>query len=214
VRPGIIPRYGYSTEQSLHAKLYNQTQLLGNYLDKKGTHHLYFTRKLSWFVQVTPFIPKIIDMQGKLRRPSELKTLRFSTPEHADIAFAALNSNLFYWFITTGSDCRNLNMREVLGLPLSIDTIPIATRQELRELATQLAEHLQAYSEMRTMSFKNAGTLIIQCMFPGKSKHIIDEIDRVFALHYGFTSEELDFIINYDVKYRLRRSSLSETSSL
>jgi type I restriction-modification system DNA methylase subunit len=214
VRPGIIPRYGYSTEQSLHAKLYNQTQRLGNYLDKKGTHHLYFTRKLSWFVQVTPFIPKIIDMQGKLRRPSELKTLRFSTPEHAGIALAALNSNLFYWFITTGSDCRNLNMREVLGLPLSIDTIPIATRQELRELATRLAEHLQAYSEMRTMSFKNAGTLIIQCMFPGKSKHIIDEIDRVFALHYGFTGEELDFIINYDVKYRLRRSSLRETSSL
>jgi putative transposase len=29
-----------------------------------------------------------------------------------------------------------------------------------------------------------------------------DEIDRVLARHYGFTEEELDFIIKYDIKYR------------
>lgn len=36
-----------------------------------------------------------------------------------------------------------------------------------------------------------------------KSKPIIDEIDTVLAKHYGFTDEELDFIINYDIKYRM-----------
>jgi hypothetical protein len=35
------------------------------------------------------------------------------------------------------------------------------------------------------------------------SKPIIDEIDRVLAQHYDFTDEELDFIINYDIKYRV-----------
>ena len=35
------------------------------------------------------------------------------------------------------------------------------------------------------------------------SKSIIDEIDQVLAKHYGFTDEELDFIINYDIKYRM-----------
>jgi len=35
------------------------------------------------------------------------------------------------------------------------------------------------------------------------SKPITDEIDRVLAAHYGFTAEELDFIINYDIKYRM-----------
>jgi hypothetical protein len=34
------------------------------------------------------------------------------------------------------------------------------------------------------------------------SKPIIDKIDRVLAEHYGFTDEELDYIINYDIKYR------------
>jgi hypothetical protein len=33
-------------------------------------------------------------------------------------------------------------------------------------------------------------------MMLAKPKPIIDEIDHVLAKHYGFTDEELDFIIN------------------
>jgi hypothetical protein len=206
VRPGIIPRYGTSLEQALHTKLHNQSNRLGDYLYKAGCHKLYYTRKLSWFVQVMPFIPLIMDEEGEIRNPSELKTLLFPSSAYADLAFVALNSNLFYWFVTTGSDCRNLNMREVLGLPISMDKIPVTIQQNLRKLATQLAADLQAHSERRRMHFKHTGTLTIQCIFPGKSKPIIDEIDCVLAQHYGFTVEELDFIINYDIKYRLPRS--------
>jgi hypothetical protein len=35
------------------------------------------------------------------------------------------------------------------------------------------------------------------------SKPIIDQIDAILAEHYGFTEEELDYIINYDIKYRM-----------
>ena len=203
VKPGIIPRYGSSVERTLHAKVHSQVQRLGEYVAKSGSNVIYYTRKISWFVQVTPFIPEIVDEQGRARNPSELKTLRFSSPEYADLAFVVLNSNLFYWFVTTGSDCRNLNMREVLGLPLSIDTIAGPIRRDLRKLAADLAADLQAHCEYRKMRFNGVGTLIIQCIFPGRSKPIIDEIDRVLARHYGFTDEEADFIINYDIQYRI-----------
>ena len=43
-----------------------------------------------------------------------------------------------------------------------------------------------------------------------KNKPILDEIDTVLACHYGFTAEELDFILNYDIKYRLGRNTESE----
>ena len=33
------------------------------------------------------------------------------------------------------------------------------------------------------------------------------KLDRVLAKHYGFTDDELDFIINYDIKYRMGRES-------
>jgi len=32
----------------------------------------------------------------------------------------------------------------------------------------------------------------------------------VLAAHYGFTDEELDFIINYDIKYRMGRETRNE----
>jgi hypothetical protein len=35
------------------------------------------------------------------------------------------------------------------------------------------------------------------------SKPILDEIDIVLARDYGLTEEELDFIVNYDIKYRM-----------
>jgi hypothetical protein len=44
-------------------------------------------------------------------------------------------------------------------------------------------------------------------MYPSASKPIIDDIDRVLARHYGCTEEELDFIINYDIKYRMGRDA-------
>ena len=36
-----------------------------------------------------------------------------------------------------------------------------------------------------------------------ESKSILDEIDTVLAGHYGLTAEELDLILNYDIKYRM-----------
>ena len=29
------------------------------------------------------------------------------------------------------------------------------------------------------------------------------EVDKLLAKHYGFMEEKLDFIINYDIKYRM-----------
>ena len=37
----------------------------------------------------------------------------------------------------------------------------------------------------------------------GSTSPIIDRIDTILADHYGLTEEELDFIINYDIKYRM-----------
>ncbi len=35
------------------------------------------------------------------------------------------------------------------------------------------------------------------------SEPIIDEINIALSEHYGFTDDELYFIINYDIKYRM-----------
>jgi len=46
-------------------------------------------------------------------------------------------------------------------------------------------------------------TLRVQCIIPKHSKPIIDDIDVMVAEHFGFDGEELDFIRNYAIKYRM-----------
>ena len=50
---------------------------------------------------------------------------------------------------------------------------------------------------------KQTGITKTQSFKIQKSKPIIDKIDEALSIHYGFNLEELDFIKNYDIKYRL-----------
>lgn len=201
-RPGVIPRYDSPFERTLAAKLARQAHTLGDFLHPAGAHPIYYTRKLSWFVQVTPFIPLILDARGQPRTPSELKTLRFGSSAHAQLAFAALNSTLFYWLITTCSDCRNLNRREVVGFPLDLASIQPALERQLSQLAGHLEETLRRQARMRVMHYRAGGSLTVQCMYPAYAMDLIDQIDRLLARHYQFSAEEEDFLLHYDDVYR------------
>ncbi len=39
------------------------------------------------------------------------------------------------------------------------------------------------------------------------------QLDRFLAKYYGFTDEELDFIINYDIKYRMGKDDGGDNDS-
>lgn len=58
-------------------------------------------------------------------------------------------------------------------------------------------------SMIKERNQKLTGLVRYREFYPVQSKGIIDEIDKLLAKHYGFTDEELDFIINYDIKYRM-----------
>ena len=53
------------------------------------------------------------------------------------------------------------------------------------------------------MVYKSTGEIKYREYYVRKSKFFIDKIDQVLAKHYGFTEEELNYIINYDIKYRM-----------
>jgi len=54
---------------------------------------------------------------------------------------------------------------------------------------------------------KRSDGVEFQEFYPSRSKPLLDEIDTMLAQHYGFTPQELDFILNYDIKYRLGREA-------
>ena len=56
---------------------------------------------------------------------------------------------------------------------------------------------------------KSTGRTETQSFKIQKSKPIIDQIDKALAPHYGLSEEELDFIINYDIKWRMGLGNLN-----
>ncbi len=202
-----LPKLCSELEYEISQKLKNERKTLASFYVKNTRNHIYYTRKVGYFLQFLDFEPLILNGAGNRRSPSELKVLRFGSEAHAKLALCCLNSNLFYWFFTVCSDCRNVNKREIDAFPIDVDRLAKHERSEhLVRLAEELMEDLDRNSEERQMKFSH-DTLKVQCVFPKYSKLIIDEIDRVLAWHYGFTDEELDFIINYDIKYRMGRES-------
>ena len=193
-----IAKIGYDTEASILCKL-NSVPLVSQQLKGRSRQHVaYYTRKLSHFVQILNFIPSIYDSKGELRKPTELKEIRFDNALTRDGALGILNSSLFSWLVTVFSDCRNLNQREVAMI--RFDVSDTARLELLATITKELMKDIEANSEL-----KKQGNLTIQQTFPRQSKAIIDKLDTVLAEHFGFTDEELDFIINYDIKYRMGR---------
>jgi hypothetical protein len=200
--PSSLPKISRISEASILKKLWNDTQSIGMQEFRSGEHTVYYSRKMASFLQVLDFVPQVLDGKGNLRPPSEFKELRFSSNNEAQVVFCALNSTLFRWFINVFSDFRHLNRREIEGFRCELTKVFNEAPSFWRDTSSALSKSLQSTSEMRKMKFKH-DTLTVQCIIPKYSKEIVDKIDSQLANHYGFTSEELDFIVNYDLKYRV-----------
>ena len=119
--------------------------------------------------------------------------------KYRDFAFLLINSSLFFYYWIVMSDCYNLTQKYIaeVRVPTSLDSSALHT------LASSLNSRLNSTIQIAEYTYKNKGTVRFAQFFPKKSKPLIDEIDKVLAKHYGFSEEELDFIINYDIKYRM-----------
>ncbi len=121
--------------------------------------------------------------------------------QNSDMSYyfmAALNSNLFWWYYSLNFDMFNLKDYMIFAFRLSYTNNEVLTR-----LARLLEIDMNNKKVELVVNSKTRGVVSSFVYKKKLSKPIIDEIDKVLAKHYGFTEEELDFIINYDIKYRM-----------
>lgn len=124
----------------------------------------------------------------------------FKSRNETKNALAIYNSNLFNFLFYLISDARHITPRETLGLIKVKESI--SDDSLLHEKVEQLIKDYNRWATIVTYNKKNGITRYAQ-FNPRLSKSIIDEIDKALAKHYGLTEEELDFIIRYDIKYRM-----------
>lgn len=195
-----MPKLSSDVENRILECILRQPKTIGNYITNRSQSKVYYrtTGGLYWKV-FTNFAPMFL-CNGVEGHSSRETSLIIPNDNQSSSIVAFLSSNLFWWWYTVTSNLRDLNPSDIYGIRFPENLIENPT---LQKLGIKYLDDLKANSTMLTREQKNVGTTQTQSFKINKSKPIIDEIDKVLAKHYGFTEEELDFIINYDIKYRM-----------
>jgi hypothetical protein len=159
------------------------------------------------YIKVFDFVPYFWNEVDGEKMSVDYKSYCLAQNSDERIVIALLNSNLFFWWWYTVSDGYHCVKREICSFPIGLDKMLSDHRNRLALLAGKLMSDLSSNKKRKVCQYQKTGRVEYDEFYPRYSKPIIDEIDRVLAQHYGFTDEELDFIINYDIKYRMGRDS-------
>ena len=196
-----VPKIGTPLEHSVLEKLTSATTSVANLMGKTD-HRIFYrtTGGLYWKV-FTDFAPafKVNGQRGSSSRETSFSVRHL---EQILPLIASLSSDIFWWWYTITSNLRDLNPADVRGFPIPKSVL---SDPEMSRLGKLYLEDIAKNSSMLVRQQKQTGKTETQSFEIRKSKPIVDKIDRVLAKHYGFTDEELDFIINYDIKYRKGR---------
>ena len=198
---------GTGLAEQVTSKLLAQKQTLGTYLRRSGKGHITYHRSPVFWIRSMDFEP-YFKSPVKDRSTDHLKDLFFQDAAYAKKAAAILNSSLFYFWFTVQGNCRNIAGQDIEHFPVGDLANP--KLKGLHETFSELMADLKRHSKRRVYVYKAAGRVEYDEFYPDKSKLILDEIDTVLASHYAFSEEELDFIINYDNKYRMGRDAAGD----
>ena len=198
--PGSIPKLGAQEAASILTKLRLHKKEIGACLTRSSSNRVFYRRGgLYWKV--------FVDFETG---SSEEKIIHLLPEVDKYGIIAALSSGLWWWYFTITSDCRHLGNRDISTFPFDPREMSADRLELLCALGREYVKDLKRNAENAVRVYK--GKKAVECLSfrVNQSKSIIDEIDTVLAGHYGFTAEELDFILNYDIKYRLGRDAEKE----
>ena len=125
------------------------------------------------------------------------KQCTFGTEYDRDVFVALFNSSLFWWYYTVTFDTFNLKDYMLFGFRFSYPQ-----SDELIAACKALCQRLMHDYQNNARHLKR-GVTDSYTIYAKKSKPILDEIDYLLGQHYGFSADEIDFLINYDLKYRM-----------
>jgi hypothetical protein len=196
-----IPQLGSAGATSILQKLETKRQKPASHYYSSGKQGLlmHYHRSPRYWIRAMDF-EQYFKSSTRSRSVHHFRDIYFMDQKCGKFIGALLNSTLFFfWFVSVGNG-RNITGTDVEQIPVGdVDAAAVADAGKVFDRLMKDYDKNSFVREREDCEFQE--------FRPSLSKPILDEIDTVLADHYGFTAEELDFILNYDIKYRLGRST-------
>ncbi len=201
VEPYIIPKFSNTLENSINGKIQSSSHIIALCYDSTSGNNVYYRAAGGGYFLLIKNQKSITTINGKLEDVKAEKKIGIKRDICNSSIGAVLSSTLFYWRYIAYTDCRNLQKNYIDSFKIPIG---ITTSNNLSIIGCKLFDDYEKNKYTKSTHYATTGNdVVYDEYYPKLSKPIIDEIDKVLAKHYGFTEEELDFIINYDIKYRM-----------
>lgn len=191
----IIFKVSDNIENSILSKITSMPNKLNDIKEKKSNYFSIYHNAPNYWINSRNFATS-----SSGNSDSHNKYIFYKDEVLRDFYTILISSSLFWWYFNKIGNCRDVTQEHIESITFNKYNID---KEITLMLCSRFMEDLQDNSTMLERNQKNTGKIILEQFNVKKSKHIIDEIDKVLAEHYGFTDEELDFIINYDIKYRM-----------
>ena len=203
---GSIPKMPSVVASQIINKMYLMADghILPEIFGLFSSYRLYYFRAVLYWFKVLDQAP-IFKEDGVDKATGEMKPIYFDNNNLKNAVIAILSSNTFFLNYVIWSSCQVVNSRD-FNIPIDVNSISKDDFKHLVSIGEKLQDDYQKNSLTKERHYSKKGrsfTMLKQYFYIKYSKSTIDEIDKILAQYYNFTDEELDFIINYDIKYRM-----------
>ncbi|QBQ08938.1 Eco57I restriction-modification methylase domain-containing protein [Pseudomonas sp. SXM-1] len=170
-----------------------------------GDHVVFYQEACRYWLKAQAGLPYFA-RNGVSMQPPHGRVFSARSLSAAGFWGCLLNSSLFYWYYSLFSDCEHVNDDLVKSVPIPSNW----DNNDWATLSENLNSQLVKYALRKTINTKQGHVIEYDEMKASRAKSAIDEIDLALGKLYGLSEDEIDFIINYDIKYRMGSSTDEE----
>ena len=189
---GRIPKISLPIEKSILQKIFKQKPIK-DFMKDKGNPIYYRVVGGRYFKIVTNYTTR-----------SNKETSFFVDKKYRDLIACILSSNLSFYFYQVYSNNLSWTFSDICSFTIPFDNINSKIIEKIEDLYKQYLKDIEKNANVRKVSTESKYTMEEFKEYKiGKSKHIIDKIDRLICPLYGLSEEEMEFIIGYELEFRV-----------
>mgnify|MGYP004557462557 CR=1 FL=1 len=171
-------KIGLPIEKSIMQKLYSQKQTIKDLMG--GKQKLYYRTTGGRYYKI------YTTYSTKSNTENSFNVI------NSKLVAALMSSTLFWWFRNAYAEYRGHHIYQFERFPIPNFSKEIINKLEKlgKEYETDIEKNHDYSNGVKTYKIR-------------KSKHIIDKIDRLICPLYGLSEEEMEFIIGYELEFRV-----------
>lgn len=192
-----IPKADGEVGLSILQKL-NGNRVVDTLTSKSGKYKVFYQEACRYWAKSSCFAPRFIRNGEAVDQPHG-RTIFFSDAAEAGFVNCLLNSSLFYWYYSTLADCEHINDSLVRSFPLPADW----SLTDWATLSDGIDSELRKSATAKTIRTKQGHVIEYDELDGKRARDVISQADVALGKHFGLSDIELDYLINYDIKYRM-----------